>query len=172
MLSSGGKIPSGGGGLNKVSLKTGVPQKLNASSKVGASKNTDKGKRADADGNQALAFAMPGVSSSEAAKKAAGSNVATRFAAAEGQGAQNFSAMGGISQGGGSSKPFIPLDSSKMGLEGIAKAFSGMGSAFTEIQKAFSAKKDGGNEGGQDQAAAQQAQMFAQNDGAQSGTDA
>lgn len=155
MVSIGGKIATTGaaGGLKAGAVQTTV--RTGAASKIGATKGADAG--AGQESNQAMAFQLPGVNSNQSSK--AGSNIAGRFAKAEGQGAQNFAGTG-IAAGGGSSKPFIPLDSTKMGLEGIAAAFKGLGTAMSEAMKMM-AKKEGGEQG-QDQAAQQDAMMMAQ----------
>lgn len=154
MVSVGGKISTGGVGG---SLKAGTVQtvRTGAASKVGAAKGAAN--TAPEESNQALAFQLPGVNSSKSSKT--GTNVAGRFAKAEGQGAQNFAGTG-IAAGGGSSKPFIPLDSTKMGLEGLAKIGSGLGAMLGEAAKLLGKKEGGG--GGQDQAAAQDQMMAAQ----------
>jgi len=131
MVNVGGKIPTGGASQNLKSAPQQTQRPPGAASKLSAARNAREGERAGSSANEALAFSLPGTNTSAAAKKASKtqSNVASRFAKAEGQGAQNFAGTG-IAQGGGSSTPFIPLDSTKMGFEGLGKIGAGLGKAL------------------------------------------
>jgi hypothetical protein len=154
----GGRIQSGAFSSPAPSIvSTGAPSRVATTPTNGPSGTGAAASAAN------FAHSLPGHATNQSV------NGGNRLAGAINSGPQATAGFGAQIGAGGSNKPFIPLDSSKMGLEGLGKIGEGLGDIFAAVASELQKAAKGG---GQGQNAGSDGGSQGQNAGADSGQEA